>query len=162
MSMVNTPGAATVGFTPEEIDFSLSTRQARLKWVVVVNADLPPGRAANAAICAVAPTVTAVTGLLGAEATDADGTVHPGLPWAGCSVLTADAATLRTIRVKAASCAAIFVAAVPTAAQTTRVYSDFIADVGKSRAEEIDYCAISIVGPRNPVDKIVGKLPLMP
>ncbi|MFD7663741.1 hypothetical protein [Streptomyces sp. NPDC059788] len=40
--------------------------------------------------------------------------MHPGLPWAGCSVLVADSATLR------------------------------------------------IAGPRNRVDKVVGKLPLMP
>jgi hypothetical protein len=41
MPVVNAPSAATVGFAPEEVDFSLSTRQARLKWVVIVNADLP-------------------------------------------------------------------------------------------------------------------------
>ncbi|OKI02536.1 hypothetical protein A6A06_16080 [Streptomyces sp. CB02923] len=159
---MNASSAATVGFAPEEVDFGLSTRQARLKWVVVVNADLPPGRAANAAICAAAPTVTAVPGLLGADAADAEDTMHPGLPWTGCSVLVADSATLRTIRAKAASRTDIFVADVPAAAQSTRVYSDFIAAVGKSRTEDIDYCAVSVVGPRNPVDKIVGKLPLMP
>lgn len=162
MSVVNASSAAAVGFAPEEVDFSLSTRQARLKWVVVVNADLPPGRAANAAICAAAPTVAAVPGLLGADAADAEGTVHPGLPWAGCSVLVADSATLRTVRAKAASRTDTFVADVPAAAQSTRVYSDFIAAVGKTQTEDIDYCAISIVGPRNPVDKMVGKLPLMP
>ncbi|GGQ34763.1 DUF2000 family protein [Streptosporangium pseudovulgare] len=48
------------------------------------------------------------------------------------------------------------------AAQSTRVYSDFIAAVGKTQPEDMDYCAVSIVGPRNRVDKIVGKLPLMP
>ncbi|MFE3738535.1 DUF2000 domain-containing protein [Streptomyces sp. NPDC059096] len=159
---MNAPSPATVGFAPEEVDFALSTRKARLKWVVVVNADLPPGRAANAAICAAAPTATAVPGLLGADATDAEGTTHPGLPWAGCSVLVADSATLRTLRAKAASRADIFVADVPAAAQSTRVYGDFIEAVGETRTEDIDYCAISIVGPRNPVDKIVGKLPLMP
>lgn len=162
MSAVNAPETTAVGFTPEEQDYSLSTRQARLKWVVVVSSDLPPGRAANAAICAAAPTVTAVPGLLGADAADGEGAVHPGLPWAGCSVLVADSATLRTIRAKATSRADIFVADVPAAAQNTRVYSDFIAAVGKTRTEDFDYCAISVVGPRNPVDKIVGKLPLMP
>jgi peptidyl-tRNA hydrolase len=162
MSVMNAPDATAVGFAPEETDFSLSTRQARLKWVVVVNADLPPGRAANAAVCAAAPTVAAVPGLLGAEATDAEGAVHPGLPWVGCSVLVADSAALRTIRTKAASSADTFVADVPATAQSTRVYSDFIAAVGKTQTEDMDYCAISIVGPRNRVDKIVGKLPLMP
>ncbi|MEV7729545.1 DUF2000 domain-containing protein [Streptomyces sp. NPDC087917] len=162
MSAVNAPEATAVGFAPEERDYSLSTRQARLKWVVVVNSDLPPGRAANAAICAAAPTATAVPGLLGDAAADGAGAVHPGLPWAGCSVLVADSATLRTIRAKATSRPDVFVADVPTAAQSTRVYSDFMAAVGETRTEDMDYCAISIVGPRNPVDKIVGKLPLMP
>lgn len=162
MSAVNEPGTTAVGFTPEELDFELSTRQVRLKWVVVVNADLPPGRAVNAAVCAAAPTVAAVPGLLGSEAPDAEGTVHSGLPWVGCSVLVADSATLRTIRAKAASRADTFVADVPAAAQSTRVYGDFIAAVGKTQTEEMEYCAVSIVGPRNPVDRIVGKLPLMP
>ncbi|MGW5865030.1 DUF2000 domain-containing protein [Streptomyces sp. NPDC055239] len=162
MSVMNAPSAVTVGFAPEEVDFSLSTRKARLKWVVVVNAELPPGRAANAAICAAAPTVTAVPGLLGTDATDEEGAIHPGLPWAGCSVLVADSATLRTIRAKAASRTDTFMADVPAAAQSTRVYSDFMTAVGETRTEDMDYCAVSIVGPRNPVDKIVGKLPLMP
>jgi hypothetical protein len=161
MSLVNAPDATTVGFTPDEIDFSLSTRQARLKWVVVVDAALPPGRAANAAICAAAPTVAAVTGLMGAEATDGEGVVHPGLPWTGCSVLAADSATLRAVRAKAASRADIFVADVPAVAQSIRVYGDFIAEVGRTRTEDIDYCAISVVGPRNAVDRIVSTLPLM-
>ncbi|MEU3464730.1 DUF2000 domain-containing protein [Streptomyces sp. NPDC006733] len=159
---MNGPSAAPVGFAPEEMDFRLPTRQARLKWVIVVNADLPPGRAANAAICAAAPTAASVPGLLGAAATDAEGATHPGLPWAGCSVLVADAATLRTLRAKAAARTDMFLADVPVAAQSTRVYGDFIATVGETRTTDLDYCAVSIVGPRNPVDKIVGKLPLMP
>lgn len=154
--------AVAVGFAPGERDFGLSTRRARLKWVVVVHAGLPPGRAANAAVCAVAPTVAAVPGLLGDGAADADGTVHPGLPWAGCSVLVADSAALRTVRAKAAARPDVFVADVPAAAQSTRVYGDFLATVGRARTEEMEYCAVSIVGPRNPVDRIVGRLPLMP
>lgn len=55
-----------------------------------------------------------------------------------------------------------FVADVPAAARSIRVHSDFIAAVGKNRTEDFDYCAVSIVGPRAPVDKIVGKLPRMP
>ncbi|MEU9417895.1 DUF2000 domain-containing protein [Streptomyces sp. NPDC048272] len=174
MSLVNAPettaaGSTTasgpttaVGFTPEETDYSLSTRQARLKWVVVVDSDLPPGRVANAAVCAAAPTVASVPGLLGAHADDAEGVVHPGLPWTGCSVLVADSATLRAIRAKAASRTDTFVADVPAAAQSTRVYSEFITAVGKTRTEDIEYCAVSIVGPRNWVDKTVGRLALMP
>lgn len=149
------------GFTADEIDQSAPTRAARLKWVVVVDADLPAGRAANAAICTAAATARAVDGLLGDDAVDADGQTHPGLPWAGCTVLAADTETLRTIRAKAAARTDFFVADMPAAAQHTRVYSEYLEAVCTTEADEIDYYAVSVVGPRNPVDKIVGKLPLL-
>ena len=151
-----------IGFTAEEIQPGAPTRAARLKWVVVVDAALPPGRAVNAAVCTAAATENAVAGLLGDAAVDADGNAHPGLPWAGCTVLTADTATLRTIRTKAAARPDVFVADMPAAAQRTRVYTEYLGAVGETRADDLDYQAVSIVGPRNPVDKIVGKLPLMP
>jgi hypothetical protein len=155
--------SGTVGFAPEEIDPTVSTRAARLKWVIVVNSGLPAGRAVNAAICAAAATSTAVTGLLGEDAVDAGGSHHPGLPWAGCSVLVADAATLHTIRDKAAAVGfGCFVADMPAAAQRTRVYADYLATVKETLADEIEYYAVSVIGPRKQVDKIVGKLPLMP
>ncbi|MEU7937567.1 DUF2000 domain-containing protein [Microbispora bryophytorum] len=151
-----------VGFAPEEIDPALPTRAARLKWVIVVDRDLPAGRAVNAAVCVAAATSTTVTGLLGDDAVDADGGTHPGLPWAGCSVLAADAATLRVIRDKAASSAGCFVADMPAAAQRTRVYADYLATMKETAADDVEYYAVGVVGPRNRVDKIVGKLPLMP
>lgn len=150
-----------IGFDAAEIDPSAPTRAARLKWVIVVDGDLPAGRAANAAICTAAATSQAVAGLLGDDAVDADGHTHPGLPWAGCTVLAADAATLRTIRTKAAARADFFLADMPAAAQHTRVYTEYLASVADTKADDLDYYAVSIVGPRNPVDKIVGKLPLL-
>lgn len=150
-----------VGFAPDEIDPSVPTRAARLKWVVLVDGALPAGRAANAAICTAAATSQAVNGLLGDDAVDADGNAHPGLPWAGCTVLAADAATLRAVRAKAASRPEFFVADMPAAAQHTRVYSEYLKAVGDTGTEGLDYYAVSIVGPRNPVDKLVSKLPLL-
>ncbi|MBU2662939.1 DUF2000 domain-containing protein [Actinoplanes bogorensis] len=151
-----------IGFDPAEIDPNAPTRAARLKWVVVVDADLPAGRAANATICVAAATARTVGGLLGDDAVDADGHTHPGLPWAGCTVLAADTETLRTIRAKASARPDFFVADMPAAAQHTRVYSEYLASVAETGADKIEYYAVSVVGPRNPVDKLVGKLPLLP
>ncbi|OJU59877.1 MAG: hypothetical protein BGO04_03485 [Microbacterium sp. 70-38] len=153
---------SSIGFEPEEIDTSAPTRSARLKWVVVVNQDAPAGRAVNAAICVAAATVDAVNGLLGPDAVDGSGAAHPGLPWAGCTVLTADNAALLAIRAKAARRGDIFLADMPEAAQQTRVYDEYLDTMRSSDAEEITYVALSLVGPRNPVDKIVGRLPLLP
>jgi hypothetical protein len=150
-----------IGFTAEEIDPRTPTRAARLKWVVVVDAALPPGRAVNAAVCTAAATENAVSGLLGDAAVDADGNTHPGLPWAGCTVLTADTATLRAIRTRAAARPDIFVADMAAPAQQTRVYAEYLGAVGETKADDFDYYAVSLVGPRNPIDKIVGRLPLM-
>jgi hypothetical protein len=150
-----------VGFAPDEIRTDESTRSARLKWVVVVDEELPAGRAANAAICVAATTSTAVGGLLGPEAKDASGGVHAGLPWAGCTVLGASVAQLSAIRAKAADSLGVFVADMPAAAQSTRVYDEYLRQVGETDAGDIEYHAISLVGPRNRIDKLVHRLGLL-
>ena len=151
-----------IGFSPNEIDTDAPTRSARLKWVIVINEDLSPGLAVNAAVCAAAATSARVTGLLGGDAVDAEGNSHPGLPWIGCSVLVADAATLRAIRAKAAAHEETFVADMPAMAQQTRVYNEFVAAVEATSPQDFEYYAVSIVGPRNRVDRLVGRLRLLP
>jgi hypothetical protein len=150
-----------IGFTPDEVRTDASTRAARLKWVVVVDASLPPGRAVNAAVCVAAATATAVDGLLGPEAVDADGSVHPGLPWAGCSVLAATTEQLASIRARAVEKPDVHVADMPAYAQLTRVYDGYLEQVTEHRSAELDLLAVSLVGPRNRVDKVVGRLPLL-
>ena len=152
----------TVGFEPDEIDVSASTRSARLKWVVVVHGDLPPGRAVNAAVCVASATTKAVSGILGPDVTDAAGETHAGLPWAGCTILSASADTLRAIRAKGVAHEATFVADMPAVAQAIRVYDEYIETMGSADAEEIEYLAVSLVGPKNRIDKVVGGLSLMP
>jgi hypothetical protein len=150
------------GFLPNEIDTAAPTRAARLKWVIVVDEALPPGRAVNAAVCAAAATSAGVTGLLGPAATDSEGRAHPGLPWAGCTILIANAEQLRAIRTNAAAADDLFVADMPDHAQNTRVYDEYLDAVAGASADELSYYAVSIVGPRNRVDRIVGRLSLMP
>ena len=150
-----------IGFAADEIRTDAPTRHARLKWVVVVDAALPPGRAVNAAVCVAAATATGVDGLLGPDAVDADGSVHAGLPWAGCSVLAATTEQLAAIRAKGAAADDVFVADMPTHAQLTRVYDGYLEQVAEHGAAELGLLAVSLVGPRNRVDKIVGRLPLL-
>jgi hypothetical protein len=149
-----------IGFEPGEIRTDEPTRSARLKWVIVVDEELPAGRAANAAALVAATTAEWVTGLTGPGATDAGGEEHPGLPWAGCAVLAADRGTLTAIRAKAAKSLGVFVADVPVAAQTTRVYDEYLSTVGETKPDDLTYYAVSLVGPRNRIDKIVHGLKL--
>jgi hypothetical protein len=150
-----------VGFAPEEITTNEPTRSARLKWVVVVNASLPPGIATNAAICVAAATAREVTGLAGLDGKDAHGVVHPGLPWAGCTVLTAAADALTRLRERAGGSDDVHVADMPAAAQHTRVYDEYLEVLSTTAPEDVEYYAVSVVGPRNRVAKLVKGLELM-
>lgn len=151
-----------IGFSPDEVDTSAPTRQARLKWVVVVDESLPAGRAVNAAVCVAAATASRVGNLLGPAARDAAGSEHPGLPWAGCTVLAADADTLRSLRAKGEAHEGTFVADMPAAAQDTRVYDEYLGVVSEAAPDDLAYLAVSLVGPKNRIDKLIGRLPLLP
>lgn len=150
-----------VGFRPEEVDTASPTRSARLKWVVVVDDGLPPGRAVNAAVCAAAATGVGVDGLLGPDAVDADGSRHRGLPWAGCTVLGASAERLSALRERADAAEGVFVADMPLAAQSTRVYDEYREAVAAAPSAELGLAAVSLVGPRNRVDRLVKGLALL-
>lgn len=140
----------------------LSTRQAPLKWVVVIDESLPAGRAVNAAACMAAAVGRALPDLLGGDGRDGSGHVHPGLPWAGCAVLAADAVTLHALREKASAKEDVFVVDMPEPAQTSRIYDEYLGLLAGTRHEDLTYLAVGLVGPRNRIGKLVGRLPLLP
>ncbi|MGW5852644.1 DUF2000 domain-containing protein [Streptomyces sp. NPDC055254] len=147
--------------TTDDVRSDLSTRQAKLKWVIVIDDALPAGRQANAAACIAASIGRHHPALLGADAEDADGFVHPGLPWAGCSILAADTATLSILRNKAAEKGDVRIVDMPENAQQVRVYDQYVEQISGTKAADLTYCAVSLLGPRNRIDKLVGKLPLL-
>lgn len=151
----------TVGFEPEEIRIDESTRSARLKWVVVIDSSLERGLQANAAVCVSAATQAGVTGLLGPDATDASGGSHPGLPWAGCTVLGATSEELVTLALATGERDGVFAAIMPASAQATRVYSEYLAAVEAAPTAELKPLAVSIVGERKAVDKLIRRLQLL-
>lgn len=153
---------APVGFDPDEIDLSASTREIPLKWVTVVDDALPAGRAVNAAILVAASTMSVTRGLLGPQVADADGSPHPGLPWLGCTVLGAPAERIAAVRQAAVAHPLVAVADMPTQAQHTRVHDDYELSVSRSRTSDLSYYAVSLVGPRKIVDKMVKGLSLLP
>ena len=149
-----------IGFAPDEIDIGAPTRQARLKWVIVVDSSLPAGRAVNAAACVAAATARGVSELLGPDGVDALGSRHLGLPWAGCSILGGSPQQLVTLRDKADRSEDVHVADMPTAAQLTRVYKEYLDTLGGEDAPS--YFAVSIVGPKNRIDRLTKGLELLP
>ncbi|WP_436757623.1 DUF2000 domain-containing protein [Streptosporangium sp. V21-05] len=142
----------------------LPTRRLPVKWVIVIDHDLPRGLQANAAACLAASVGNAVPAILGSAGTDASGHTHVGLPWTGCTVLAAPADAVRRIRNEAAAEAreaGLVVADMAAIAQRTNVYDEYLAGLARAGGEELSYYAVSLLGPRQAVERLTGKLPLL-
>jgi hypothetical protein len=50
----------------------------------------------------------------------------------------------------------------PVAAQETRVYDDYLIALSTTPRVEIAYAAVSVVGPRKVIDRLIGGLKLLP
>jgi hypothetical protein len=139
----------------------LATRALPVRWAVVVDGELSAGLVTNAAACLGAAVAALVPAVVGEGATDASGTAHPGLPWLGCTILQGDGAAVRSVRAKALGDPAVLVADMPAVAQQVRVYADYLAQVRDATDERLDYYAVSVLGPRKAIDRLVGSLPLL-
>ncbi|MGW4800001.1 DUF2000 domain-containing protein [Nonomuraea sp. NPDC004297] len=137
----------------------LPTKELTVKWVIVIDRDLPRGLQANAAACLAASVGVAVPAIVGSGGVDASGLAHAGLPWTGCTVLGAPAAIVRRLRNDAADEADLVVSDMAAVAQRTNVYDDYLAEL--ARTEEPSYYAVSLFGPRALVDRLTGRLPLL-
>ena len=127
---------------------------------VAVDRSLSFGPAINAAVCVSAATSPSVPGLLGPGGTDGSGGWHAGLPWAGCAILGASAAELAELRAKAIADQMV-VADMAAAGQATRVYDLYIDAVAHTDERDLTLVAVSVVGPRNRVAKLVHRLDLL-
>jgi hypothetical protein len=154
-------GYPLLGYQPEEIVTSEPTRSARYKWAIVVDTSVPAGLMANAVACVAASTGALVTGLIARGGPDASGHDHPGLPWAGCTVLGGSPEEIAAVRARAAASEGVLVADMPRSAQTNRVYDDYLGELAGTKPEDLGVSAFSGFGPRNRVDKLVKKLALL-
>ena len=102
-----------------------------------------------------------VTGLIARGGPDASGHDHPGLPWAGCTVLGGPPEEIAAVRARAAASDGVLVADMPRSAQTNRVYDDYLGELAGTKPEDLGVSAFSVFGPRNRVDKLVKKLTLL-
>jgi hypothetical protein len=155
-------GAPKLGYAPEEIVTSEPTRSAKYRWAVIVDASLPARQMVNAVACVAAATGAFVDGLIARGGPDASGHAHPGLPWAGCTILGGTSEEVAAARARAASSEDVLLVDMPAAAQAHRVYDHYLAELARTDPGELAVCAFSLVGPRNRIDKITKKLALLP
>ncbi|WP_049571971.1 DUF2000 domain-containing protein [Nonomuraea sp. SBT364] len=139
----------------------LPTKKLPVKWVMVVDRELPAGLQANAAACLAASVGHAVPAIVGPGGDDASGEPHAGLPWIGCTVLAAPAAIVRRIRDDAAREPGLVVTDMADVAQRARVYDDYLAQLAGTKTEDVTYFGVSLFGPRAAVERHTARLPLL-
>ena len=130
------------------------------RCAIVVAAELPPGRAANAAAVIALTLGKRHPHLAGPELVDASGESHPGLIPIGIAILAAPAEALGEIRTKALH-KGIDVVDFPAQGQETTNYVAFGAMVRQVPTEALTYVSVGLHGPRRQVGRVVGKLPLL-
>ncbi len=113
-----------------------------------------------AVACIAASTGAAVTGPIGPGGPDASGRRHHGLPRAGCSVLTATSAALADIRGKATADGMVVVD-MPRSAQTSRIYDVYLAELAETKPADLAVSAVSIIGPRDELSRLVRNLSVL-
>jgi len=130
------------------------------RCVIVVDAQLPIGRAANAAAVIALTVGRRHPALVGLPLVDASGVAHPGLIPIGIAVLAADQPTLSAIRAKGVA-AGCDVVDFPVQGQQTTDYTAFRDAVALIPTADLQYIGVALVGARKPVGKIVANLGLL-
>jgi hypothetical protein len=136
------------------------TGQTAERCVIVVDQDLAPGLAANAAAVLALTLGVTVEGLVGPDLLDADGEVHPGLFATGLPVLGAARSALSPLRARAVQ-AGVGVIDIPALGQQTNDYDEVRAYVARTATADLEYLGLALYGSRRAVSRVTGTLRLL-
>jgi hypothetical protein len=138
----------------------METAIATPRCVVIVNSELAPGRAANAAAVLALTVGQRHPWLVGGALVDGSGFQHPGLIPIGIAVLAAGAGELAALRGKAIA-AGCDVVDFPAQGQQTTDYAAFQKAVLEVPTDDLSYVGVALVGEKKAVGKIVANLALL-
>ncbi len=130
------------------------------RCVIVIDASLPIGRAANAAAVIALTLGKRHPDLAGRDLVDASDFSHPGLIPIGIAVLGAPANDLGHVREKALA-RGLDVVDFPKQGQETTDYEAFGTSVAACLTEDLSYVGVGVFGSRKAVGKVVGKYALL-
>jgi hypothetical protein len=130
------------------------------RCVIVVDQDLPPGLAANAAAVRALTLGAREPDLAGADLVDADAETHPGLIPIGLPVLRAGSAELVELRRRAAA-DGVSVIDFPVVGQQTNDYDEVRALVARTPTAELTYLGVAVSGSRRAVARLTGTFSLL-
>ncbi len=134
-----------------------------MKCVMVIDAELPPGVAANTSAVLGITLSAQVRGMVGSDVTDASGHLHPGITNIPITILRGDRESLKELRVRLyePEFSDLVVADFSDVAQSCHVYSEYARKAAALGAEDYSYLGVAIHGSRKKVGKLTGSMPLL-
>jgi hypothetical protein len=138
----------------------MNAHQTPQRCVIVLDRELPIGKAANAAAVIALTIGQRHPQLVGPALIDADGAAHPGLIPIGIAVLASDVDAMPALREQALA-AGCDVVDFPVQGQQTTDYDGFAAAVGAVPTAELRYVGLALTGPKKAVAKLVAQLGLL-
>lgn len=129
--------------------------------VIIINNELPIGKAANAAAVVAFTLGQRHPSLVGEQFQDGTGTSYPGVIFTGVSILGASPGELIALSEKASAAANCDVVVFPLEGQTTVDYEEFRRVMADVTPERLGYLSIGLAGHRKSINKIVGNLKLL-
>lgn len=133
----------------------------RNKLVVVVDADMDRGGAANAAAVAALALGRRLDGPLGADGKDASGGVHAGIDPHPIPTLAADPERIRALYEAGRERDGVTAVGFTDTARRARDYGSYLEDLSRTGAEELVYRALALFGPKARVNALTKRLPLL-
>jgi len=128
------------------------------RCVIILDEQLSPGRAANAAAVIALTIGQRHPELVGEVLIDASGEQHPGLIPIGISVLSASTDELTALRQRAVQTQEIEdIVDFPVQGQQTKNYAEFINAVAQTPLDALSYVGIALIGKKKTISKLVAK-----
>lgn len=131
-----------------------------MAMAIVLDAELPPGIAANAAAVLAMSIGKRHPEWVGADLIDGEGSPHPGITAHAIPVLAASAAAIRELRGRALGDGKLWIVGFTETARRAREYASYAADLAAAAPTELRYVGIALVGEKDAVRALTSSLPL--
>lgn len=134
-----------------------------LKCVMVIDAELPVGVAANTSAVLGVTLGKQVSGLVGPDVMDGSGQLHLGITRIPVTILRGDRESIKRLRASlyAPEFKDLLVADFSEVAQSCHVYSEYAEKASALCGQEYNYLGVAIHGDRKKVNKLTGSMPLL-
>ena len=131
-----------------------------MKIVMVLNASLPPGLAANTAAVLGISLGHAAPDIIGPDLYDGSGALHPGITARNIPVLGTDSRTLKTLFEQAVRHPDLEVLGFNTIAHQSKDYRIYAEKLAAAETEALEFSGLCIKGTPKSVNHLTGSLKL--